>query len=246
MRVVQDSKIVYKSGIYKIINTINNRIYIGSAFNLNGRKSEHFSTLRKNKHRNSKLQNSYNKYGDENFLFEIIERCDKSILLEREQYYIDTLKPFFNICKIAGNTAGRKVSDSAKLKMSIAKKGIPHDPDVVRNRSAKLKGRVYSEESINNMRSGIKNMSEDAKLERIKKLVIRANNRSRESLENIATGRCKPVNQLDMDGVLIKKWSSGQEAGRVLKINKSAISACCRRIPEYKSASGYKWEFAKK
>lgn len=50
--------------IYKIINTINGKIYVGSAKYFAGRKGEHYSMLRNNKHSNKHLQNSYNKYGN--------------------------------------------------------------------------------------------------------------------------------------------------------------------------------------
>jgi group I intron endonuclease len=59
-------------GIYRIINKTNNKIYIGSSVNILSRFSKHKSLLKHNKHDNDYLQNSYNKYGLENFLFEII------------------------------------------------------------------------------------------------------------------------------------------------------------------------------
>ena len=102
------------TGIYKIINIINNKIYIGSSVNLYKRKKEHFNKLKKNIHKNIHLQSSYNKYGEENFIFEIIEYIeDKYLLIGREQYWINEFKSYnrdngYNICKIAGNTLGYK------------------------------------------------------------------------------------------------------------------------------------------
>ena len=58
-----------KSGIYRIRNLTNNKFYIGSAVNLNKRKNQHFHYLRNNKHHNKPLQNSYNKYGESSFIF---------------------------------------------------------------------------------------------------------------------------------------------------------------------------------
>ena len=78
-----------KSGIYQIRNLVNNKIYVGSASDFYERKSQHFSLLKYGKH-NQKLQNSYNKYGKDNFVFEVIEFVeDKNKLLEYEQYWID-------------------------------------------------------------------------------------------------------------------------------------------------------------
>ncbi|MEQ8172689.1 MAG: GIY-YIG nuclease family protein, partial [Candidatus Eremiobacterota bacterium] len=59
------------SGIYCIINRVNQKIYIGSAKNLKDREKQHFSLLKNNKHVNKYLQNSYNKHGYENFEFKI-------------------------------------------------------------------------------------------------------------------------------------------------------------------------------
>lgn len=50
-------------GIYKITNTATNKVYIGSSINLNNRRREHFRRLEEGTHKNSKLQNSYNKHG---------------------------------------------------------------------------------------------------------------------------------------------------------------------------------------
>lgn len=114
-----------KSGIYKIINiiTITNNIYIGSAIYLKSRKSGHFYNLIKNKHHNKKLQNSFNKHGKENFIFEVLEFCEKENLITREQHYLDTLKPKYNILKIAGSSLGRKRSLKERQENSLRKLG---------------------------------------------------------------------------------------------------------------------------
>jgi len=92
-------------GIYKIINIKNNKFYIGSSTNLNKRKYQHFSDLKRNIHRNKKLQNAVNKYGIENFVFEKIEEfveISKNSLLSLEQKYIDSynFKDLYNLSKI--------------------------------------------------------------------------------------------------------------------------------------------------
>src|SRR5216684_1737979 len=60
------------SGIYKITCTANKKIYIGSAVNLYHRKGQHFSDLRQNKHHNPIMQNAWNKYGEQAFIFEVL------------------------------------------------------------------------------------------------------------------------------------------------------------------------------
>lgn len=106
------------SGIYKIQSIIKpERIYIGSAVKINERWWDHRKTLRKNKHHSPKLQRHYNKYGEEDLQFSIIEPCLPVFLTAREQYYIDSVNPFFNICKVAGSTLGIKYTDESKDKL---------------------------------------------------------------------------------------------------------------------------------
>lgn len=97
-----------KSGVYRIINLMNNKCYIGSGVNLKRRKHEHFYHLKHNKHCNNILQNSVNKYGLNNFKFEVLVTCPKEYLLKMEQWFIDNLKPEFNIRKNAENNLGVK------------------------------------------------------------------------------------------------------------------------------------------
>lgn len=64
------------------------------------------------------------KYGYANFSVSILEYCDKSNLTEREQYYLDKLKPKYNILKIAGSSLGYIHSQDSKEKRSKALKGV--------------------------------------------------------------------------------------------------------------------------
>lgn len=105
-----------QQGIYKIVNTINNKFYIGSSKNLHKRKLRHFNSLRKDKHHNIYLQRSFNKYG-EVFIFEVIEECEK--LFERETFYIDLLKPDYNIgCVGGGDMITNHPNREAIIKLS--------------------------------------------------------------------------------------------------------------------------------
>jgi hypothetical protein len=63
------------------------------------------------------------KYGYSNFILEILEYCESSETISREQYYLDMLKPEYNILFTAGSPLGTKHSEEAKAKMSAAKKG---------------------------------------------------------------------------------------------------------------------------
>jgi len=117
-----------KMGIYKIVNILNHRIYVGSAINLQRRYAAHISCLKRNKHGNSYLQNDWNKCGPEAFEFHLLEAVEKKQdLLLRETVYIDIYfdnkNMCYNICPVAGNTVGKFHTQQTKEKMlSIAKK----------------------------------------------------------------------------------------------------------------------------
>ena len=85
------------SGVYMIINNVNLKVYVGSSVELNKRKIKHFSQLKNNTHHNRYLQNSYNKYGKENFSFIILEdNINKEELFKKESEWIfqkDSLNP---------------------------------------------------------------------------------------------------------------------------------------------------------
>lgn len=77
-------------GIYKIINVVNNKFYVGSAVNFSRRKARHFSELRHNKHNNRWLQASWNKYGEKSFVFVVVEEVqEKALLLEVENRWLE-------------------------------------------------------------------------------------------------------------------------------------------------------------
>ena len=133
------------SGIYKIQSMSNpEKIYVGSAVSFYVRWSIHQSELRLNKHKNSKLQNYYNKYGSDDLQYMVIQECDKEELLKLEQHYIDTLNPYFNICKIAGSSLGLKRSDETKKKIGDHWRGTKHSEQHKINISNGLKGHKNS------------------------------------------------------------------------------------------------------
>ena len=112
------------SGIYQIRNISNGKIYIGSAINIAARIRSHINDLNKNKHRNSRLQNSWRKHGQEFFELKTILVCGKSNLLMYEQICIDGLNPEYNICRIAGSQLNHRWSEESKIKMLGNKNGI--------------------------------------------------------------------------------------------------------------------------
>lgn len=88
------------SGIYTITNKVTGKLYIGESLDIYRRwHDEHIPQLRKNSHYNRELQNDFNKYGEENFSFEVLERysednpiATKARILILESYYITAFK----------------------------------------------------------------------------------------------------------------------------------------------------------
>lgn len=227
------------NGIYKIVNSVNNKFYIGSASSTGGfrkRWNEHKSALRNNRHPNKYLQQSWNKYGEEAFVFEIIEIVTNDTILEREQHYIDTLEPHYNLCKIAGNTKGRKLSDKQKKLLSELAKlrvgdknaffGKKHSEDTKKASSLRMSGKYLGDKSPlygKNVSPETKKLMSEAKKGKTSKLKI-------------------PIKQLDLNGNIIKIWNSISDASTALKINGcwNIVSCLKGRI---KTAYGFKWEY---
>lgn len=117
------------SGIYKIQSrSFSDRCYIGSSDNLRRRRNVHYYLLRHNRHFNKKLQNHYNKYGEDDLNFEIIVGCSKEDLINNEQFFMDSFKSYFNISDKARcpNFKGHSVSKEHKQKLSKLMMGNKH------------------------------------------------------------------------------------------------------------------------
>ena len=111
-------------GIYCIKNKINNKVYIGISKELKRRWWHHLTALRGGYHRNAKLQNSFNKHGEECFEWSILENTDIDNLEEREIYYINKFNSVDNGYNIEGGGNHNKiVLESTRKKLSEVKKG---------------------------------------------------------------------------------------------------------------------------
>jgi hypothetical protein len=110
------------SGVYKITCFENGHYYYGSSINLKSRFINHISKLRLQKHRNHRLQRTFNKYGEDSLAFEVVEYCDPYLTTLCEQKYLDahaTHDNCMNFCKNASAPmAGLKFSEDHKRKMA--------------------------------------------------------------------------------------------------------------------------------
>jgi len=153
-----------QSGIYKIVNNINGRCYIGSAKNIKRRWQHHICSLKKQRHSNPFLQADYNKCGQNCLNFLILEECVEEAIIEREQYwlniYYDDQNQCYNLRKIAESNRGYKASDATRQKMREAKKGFRPSPATIEGCIKYHSGRKKDENERKAMSDGwIKKLS---------------------------------------------------------------------------------------
>lgn len=161
--------------IYKIKSKCKpERIYVGSAVNMQRRRNAHSRSLKNGNHHCHKLQHHVNKYGIEDLEFSIIAICDKEELkpinkiIRPEQFFIWAYNPYFNECPFAGKPISRKgvrvsnktkqkiressknrppISEETRKKLSDVHKGKKQSAEEVARKSERMKGHPVSEET---------------------------------------------------------------------------------------------------
>lgn len=151
------------SVIYKITNALNGHFYVGSSVNVRARFWQHRSELQKGIHHCQHLQRAWNKYGEDNFGFEIVEQVgtDQDLAATEERWLAEHHgKPHcYNTGRVPGAAfLGRTHTDEAKAKVSAAQKGKRHrlghtnSPEHRRRISEANKGRKVSPERVEQFR----------------------------------------------------------------------------------------------
>lgn len=126
-------------GIYKITNTINGKCYIGQSRDIESRWKAH--KVRKGTY----LYNAFQKYGVENFTFEVLEECERERLNELEKYYIELYHSFgegYNLCE-GGNSDPEDFDAIRKEKISKATLG----------RKSPMKGKHHTDSTKEKLRN---------------------------------------------------------------------------------------------
>lgn len=258
-------------GIYKITNLANGKFYLGSSNNLKKRRREHLWALRENRHDNPYLQNAFNKHGESNFAFEVIEQVlNEDGLRPTEQKYINELNACnreigYNINKYASGGGlmgednpnfGKKMSEEQKQKIRKTMTGRKYSLERRRNMSQNRKGKCVGE---NNWNFGRKKteaekqrqseimrgryIGEDNPFYRRKHSEITKKKMRKAKIGK--TGKLCPnsiaIVQLTKDGEFIEKHDAMQEAQRKTKVWASNIQKCC--IGELKTSGGFKWMY---
>jgi group I intron endonuclease len=140
------------TGIYTIKCLKNNKYLVGQSVNILNRFSQHKYHLKNNTHDNRHLQASYNKYGAEYFVFEILNECDEIYLYSEENYWCNLLNSHdhkfgYNI-KPTNPDGHYRHSKQTKEKISEKLKGYKHSEEYKKNCSLRAKGHKKSAETL--------------------------------------------------------------------------------------------------
>lgn len=221
-----------KSGIYLI--QIGNKYYVGSSISIGKRLLTHRYRLLKNKHENIIMINCFNKYGKEQCHFKVLEECNIEILLHREKFYIDTLKPELNI---ELNPVLQNSEYKSKTVYQYTLKG-----EFIKS----FKSTAEAERTLNKNSNKISQCCTKKRksaygylwsYDKLKKLLYE---------NNSAKAKVKAVVQYNLQGKVIKTYESAAAAVRELKLkglfnsNCSTISACC--LGKIQTAFGFIWK----
>ena len=257
-------------GIYAIVNKQTGKFYIGSAVDFEARWRVHKCQLRNGKHHSQHLQRSWDKYGEENFDFIVVEIVERDRLLGVEQSYLRTLKPFdgvtgYNVSEKATGVClsgrknpnyGKQMSQEQREKISRTLKGHQVSDET----RVKISQNTPRQSGPLNYNYG-KPVSEERRKRQSEKMKGRfsgENNpsfgkraseetRTKQSLARRGkTGtlcpNSKPVKQYTKDMVLVDEYVSATDAAIKTGANNSNISACCHG--KIKSAHGFVWQYA--
>lgn len=195
-------------GIYRWVNTITKDTYIGSSIDLSKRFRIYFDyNSISDFSKGSRINRALLKYGYSNFSLEILELCEKDIVLEREQHYIDSLNPVYNVLKVAGSSFGHKHSEESILKRVNA---------FVENKKA---------------REALKTTEPIKDNELIINFPLQGSKRPLETIELMRKNhsRSKIVYEYKADKVtLIAKYDSLRQAQEVTGLTREYISRCIK------------------
>lgn len=129
----QQGLIPHCPGIYRILNLVNGKRYIGSAKDLRDRWSLHRSTLRAGTHANRHLQFAWRKYGEQSFRFEVLFFCLEVDLKDQEQVFLDLIPhpDYYNIGRDArrvnvgpAHNKGVPCSEEQKARITVTLKAF--------------------------------------------------------------------------------------------------------------------------
>lgn len=221
------------AGIYRSINLINNKSYIGQSDDLDRRKKEHLSNFQSDKLQNIIFYKAIRKYGVENFVFEILHyEEDQNKRTELERFYIDTYNTW------AHTNSGYNIQDPINPNRYKRKSVIKVDPisfqilEIIESSREAAKKAGVSTAMMSYACLGRGNhFSSDF-------YWFYLDNYDEDWRPNLTT---KPVQQLDQNQKVLKTFVSVSDAGRFVKRGTSDISRACKN---HCTCAGYYWQYA--
>ena len=242
LHINEDLEFDRRSGIYKCTCLENECEYIGQAKDLLKRKGQHVSMLKHNNHYNKHLQRAYNQYGEDSFVWSIIEHCPENELDEAERYYIekyDTHRYGFNQTDGGDGTRGYKQPPHVveAHASALRKYWTPERREKRRNEMLGENNPMYGRTGALNPAYGKdhsgnfngmygKSQSQESK-EKNRQAHLGANNVCSIPIICVETGEI---------------FSSMGEAGRVKQCSDTTICKVCKGVK--KTAGGYHWRYA--
>lgn len=241
-------------GIYEIKNKTNGKIYIGLSESIYDRWRSHRNMLNRNCHFNIFLQRAWNKYGEENFEFNIVEKCLKKELSNKEISYIKMHKS--NNDKYGYNLSSG--GDKPKInKTSLLKKSFKYSKRVLQFTQEGLFIKEYQNARIAAKEYGVNfSLIYQCCNNKIKTacgyIWEYKENCNEDILKNKAdisknyerVYKNNPICQFDINGNFIKEWNSCLDIGRHYKISEENIRSCCNKVYGRKTYIGYIWMYS--
>ena len=149
-------------GIYKIINVINNKFYVGSAVDLKRRKARHFSELRNGRHNNRHLQAAWGKYGEQAFVFVVVEQlATDADLLAAENVWLKEHVGEDYCYNIGVDATAPMLGKSGRLSPTW---GYKHTPETIAIITSASTGRTHTPEDIAKIRAHLIGKPKSAKV----------------------------------------------------------------------------------
>lgn len=114
-----------KAGVYRWVHLVSGKSYVGSSVNLGVRLKRYYSyKYLTDIKQNMVINKALLKYGYSSFKLDILEYCNRDDAIYREQYYMDLLKPEYNVLKKAGSSLGFRHSPATIAKFIEARQNI--------------------------------------------------------------------------------------------------------------------------
>lgn len=137
------------SGIYAFTNLNDGSRYVGQARNIEKRRADHLSMLRRGKHTNRRFQRAFIRDGEGAFCFEVLCYCDVSRLCDAEQRFLDVLPALYNFSPIAqANGAGERDAEAKANIKSGVKRAFERDPSYRKRQHDSYMARLQSDPSL--------------------------------------------------------------------------------------------------